>query len=41
MWKAGIVDPVKVLRLALEMAASTAGMVLTTEAAVFKKRERM
>ena len=41
MWEAGIVDPVKVLRMALEMAASTAGMVLTTEAAVFKKRERM
>ncbi len=41
MWEAGIVDSVKVLRLALEMAASTAGMVLTTEAVVFKKRERM
>ncbi len=41
MWQAGIVDSVKVLRLALEMAASTAGMVLTTEAVVFKQRERM
>ncbi len=41
MWEAGIVDSVKVLRMALEMAASTAGMVLTTEAVVFKKRERM
>lgn len=41
MWEAGIVDSVKVLRMALEMAASTAGMVLTTEAVVFKKRDRM
>ena len=41
MWEAGIVDSVKVLRMALEMAASAAGMVLTTEAIVFKKRERM
>ncbi len=41
MWEAGIVDSVKVLRMALEMAASTAGMLLTTEAVVFKKRERM
>jgi chaperonin GroEL (HSP60 family) len=41
MWEAGIVDSVKVLRMALEMAASTAAMVLTTEAVVFKKRERM
>ena len=41
MWETGIVDSVKVLRTALEMAASTAAMVLTTEAVVFKKRERM
>jgi chaperonin GroEL len=41
MWEAGIVDSVKVLRMALEMAASTAAMVLTTEAIVFKQRERM
>ena len=41
MWEAGIVDSVKVLRMALEMAASAAAMVLTTEAVVFKKRERM
>ena len=41
MWEAGILDSVKALRKALEMAASTASMVLTTEAVVFRKRERM
>lgn len=34
MIKAGIIDPVKVTRLALKNAASVAGTVLTTEAAV-------
>lgn len=34
MFKAGIVDPVKVTRIALENAASVAGMILTTEATV-------
>lgn len=31
MYKSGVIDPVKVTRLALEHAASTAGMVVTTE----------
>ena len=31
MFKSGIIDPVKVTRIALENAASTAGMLLTTE----------
>ena len=34
MFKAGIVDPAKVTRSALENAASVASMLLTTEAAV-------
>ena len=34
MFKAGIVDPVKVVRSALENAASIAAMVLTTESLV-------
>jgi len=38
--KAGIVDPVKVTRCALENAASIASMVLTTEALVADKPEK-
>jgi len=34
MFKAGIIDPTKVARLALENAASVAGLLLTTEAVV-------
>ena len=30
MFKAGIIDPTKVTRIALENAASVAGMILTT-----------
>ncbi|RJE74648.1 hypothetical protein BGP76_16055 [Reichenbachiella sp. MSK19-1] len=33
-FKAGIIDPTKVTRLALENAASIAALLLTTEAAV-------
>jgi chaperonin GroEL len=40
MIKAGIVDPVKVTRCALENAASIAGMLLTTEALVAEKPEK-
>ncbi len=39
MFKAGIVDPVKVTRSALENAASVASMVLTTESLVADKKE--
>lgn len=35
---AGIIDPTKVTRLALENAASVAGMILTTHATVIEKR---
>jgi chaperonin GroEL len=34
MMKAGIIDPKKVTRIALENAASVAGMILTTECAL-------
>jgi chaperonin GroEL len=36
---AGIIDPVKVTRSALENAASIAGMLLTTDALVVEKPE--
>jgi chaperonin GroEL len=39
MIKAGIIDPTKVTRVALENAASVAGLVLTTEASVYEKPE--
>lgn len=39
MFKAGIIDPTKVTRLALENAASIAGLLLTTEAVVADKPE--
>ena len=47
MIKAGIIDPVKVVRTALTNAASIAGLLLTTEAMVTnlededKQRERV
>jgi chaperonin GroEL len=34
MYKAGIIDPLKVVRTALENAASIAGLMLTTETLV-------
>ena len=34
MFRAGIIDPKKVTRVALENAASVAGMILTTECAL-------
>ncbi|MGC4103329.1 chaperonin GroEL [Ferruginibacter sp.] len=37
MFKAGIIDPTKVSRVALENAASIAGMLLTTEAVIADK----
>jgi chaperonin GroEL len=39
MIEAGIVDPTKVTRSALENAASIAAMVLTTESLVSEKEE--
>jgi chaperonin GroEL len=38
--KAGVIDPTKVTRTALENAASVVGLLLTTEATVFEKKEK-
>jgi chaperonin GroEL len=38
-FEAGVIDPVKVARIALENAASVAGMFLTTEAVVVDEKE--
>jgi chaperonin GroEL len=40
MHQAGVVDPAKVTRVALENAASIAGMFLTTECVVVEKKEK-
>jgi len=40
MFEAGVVDPAKVTRSALQNAASIAGMVLTTECIVVDKPEK-
>jgi chaperonin GroEL len=40
MFKAGIIDPAKVVRSALQNAASIAGLFLTTEAVVADKPEK-
>jgi chaperonin GroEL len=40
MFKAGIIDPTKVSRVALENAASIAGMLLTTECVVADKPKK-
>ncbi len=39
MFKAGIVDPAKVVRTALQDASSVAGLLITTEAAIIEKKE--
>jgi chaperonin GroEL len=40
MFQAGIIDPTKVERIALENAASIAGLLLTTEVLVTEKKEK-
>ena len=37
--KAGVIDPTKVVRTALQDAASVAGLLITTEAAIAEKPE--
>ena len=37
--KAGVIDPTKVARIALENASSVAGLLLTTEATIVEKPE--
>lgn len=39
LYEAGVIDPVKVARIALENAASVAGMFLTTEAVIVEEKE--
>jgi chaperonin GroEL len=38
--KAGIIDPTKVVRTALQDAASVAGLLITTEAMIAEKQEK-
>jgi chaperonin GroEL len=40
MIRAGIIDPTKVVRLALQNAASVAGLLVTTEAMVAEKPKK-
>ena len=40
MVKAGIIDPTKVVRLALQGAASIAGLLVTTEAIAAEKPQK-
>ena len=37
--EAGLLDPAKVTRTALENAASVAGTILTTESVIFEKKD--
>ena len=39
LFEAGVIDPAKVARVALENAASIAGMFLTTECVIAEKKE--
>jgi chaperonin GroEL len=39
LYEAGVIDPAKVTRIALENAASVAGMFLTTEAVIVEEKE--
>ncbi|MHC1703793.1 MAG: chaperonin GroEL [Tenuifilaceae bacterium] len=39
LYKSGVIDPTKVTRVALENAASIAGMLLTTECVITEKKE--
>jgi chaperonin GroEL len=40
LYKSGVVDPTKVARIAIENAASVAGLLLTTEATIVEKPEK-
>ncbi len=40
LMKAGVIDPTKVARTALENAASVSSLLITTEAVVFEKKEK-
>jgi len=40
LFAAGVIDPTKVVRLALQNAASVAGLMITTEALITEKPEK-
>jgi len=40
LYKAGVIDPTKVTRIALENAASISGMLLTTECVIADKPKK-
>jgi len=40
LFESGVIDPTKVARVALENAASVAGLLLTTEAAIYEKPQK-
>jgi chaperonin GroEL len=40
LYESGVIDPTKVARVALENAASVAGLLITTEATVVEKPEK-
>jgi chaperonin GroEL len=40
LMKAGVIDPTKVVRFALQNAVSVAGLMLTTEAMITEKPEK-
>ncbi|HPP91197.1 TCP-1/cpn60 chaperonin family protein, partial [Tenuifilum sp.] len=39
LFQSGVIDPTKVTRVALENAASIAGLILTTECVITEKKE--
>ncbi|HRW61948.1 MAG TPA: TCP-1/cpn60 chaperonin family protein, partial [Bacteroidales bacterium] len=41
LYESGVIDPTKVARIALENAASIAGMFLTTECVIVEEEEEM
>ena len=40
MIESGVVDPVKVVRMAIQNAASVAGLIITTEATIFDEPKK-
>jgi chaperonin GroEL len=40
LWDAGVIDPTKVVRFAIQNAASVSGLMLTTEAMIAEKPEK-
>ena len=40
MIESGVVDPVKVVRMAIQNASSVAGLIITTEATIFDEPKK-